>query len=42
MLMAALPAVSKRPGAASPPLIARNSLGTVNNNDIPAAAVNAT
>lgn len=40
--MAAFPAVAKRSGAPSPPLIARNSLGTVKNNDIPAAAVNAT
>ena len=42
ILMAAFPAVSQRSGALSPPLIARNSLGTVKNNEIPAAAEKAT
>ena len=40
--MAAFPAVSHKSGASSPPLIARNILGIVKNNDIPAAAENAT
>lgn len=40
--MAALLAVSQRSGAPSPPLIARTSLGTVKNIEIPAAAERAT
>lgn len=40
--MAALLAVSQRTGASSPPLIARISLGTVKNMEIPAAAESAT
>jgi hypothetical protein len=41
-LIATFPAVSKRSGAPSPPANARNSLGTVKNVEIPAAAENAT
>jgi len=39
--VAAFPAVSQRSGASPPPLIARKSLGIVNNSEIPAAAENA-
>lgn len=41
-LMAAFSAVANKSGASSPPWIARISLGTVKNNDIPAAAEKAT
>lgn len=40
--MATFTAVSQISGAPSPPWIARISLGTVKNVEIPAAAVNAT
>ena len=42
ILMAKFSAVSMRSGASSPPSIARSSLGTVKNKDIPAAAESAT